>query len=397
VPPKLFRANRGSLVAGVAQGLADQLRINVLIVRAAFVALTFAGGAGIVMYAAFWIFVPAVGTGPGVPLAGRGAVNRGDRAQYLAIGAITVGGVIAVQSLGLGLPGELLWPLALTGFGVAVLWREADESQRDKWRQAAAGKTRTPAVATVVGGAALVIAGGIAFLAYHGQLTQVGNGLLAAVVIVAGVAVITGPWWLGTVRELALERRARIREQERAELAAHLHDSVLHTLALIQRHVDDPREVQRLARSQERELRTWLYRPVPDEERDFGRALERIVAEVEDAHGVTIEVVVVGECTLDDALGATLQAAREAMVNAAKHARTGAISVYAEIERGKVTVFVRDRGRGFDLSDVPTDRLGVKESIVGRMERHGGHAFVRTSPGAGTEVQLEMTSSMAKA
>jgi signal transduction histidine kinase len=107
--------------------------------------------------------------------------------------------------------------------------------------------------------------------------------------------------------------------------------------------------------------------------------------------------VVVGECTLDDALGATLQAAREAMVNAAKHARTGAISVYAEIERGKVTVFVRDRGRGFDLSDVPTDRLGVKESIVGRMERQGGHAFVRTSPGAGTEVQLEMTSSMAKA
>jgi signal transduction histidine kinase len=243
----------------------------------------------------------------------------------------------------------------------------------------------------------LVAAGAATFLAYHGQLTQIRNGLLATVVMVAGVAVITGPWWLGTVRQLAVERRARIREQERAELAAQLHDSVLHTLALIQRNIDDPREVQRLARSQERDLRAWLYRPAPDQEKDFGRSLEGIVAEVEDAHDVTIEVVVVGERRIDDGLAATLQAAREAMVNAAKHARTATISVYAEIEPTKVTVFVRDRGHGFDPAEVPSDRLGVKESIIGRMERHGGHAFVRTSPGAGTEIRLEMSSSMARA
>ena len=392
--PKLFRATRGRMVAGVARGLAEHLGIDVLIVRIAFVVLTFAGGAGIAMYAAFWAFVPAAGV-TAARVDGQLPAKRdrfGERGQYLALGALTVGGVLIVQSLGLGLPGALLWPLALTGFGAAVLWRQADETQRLRWRQAAAGRARLPALPTTIGGALLVLAGAATFLAYHGQLRQVRNGLLATVVLVTGVAVITGPWWLGTVRALSSERRARIREQERAEIAAHLHDSVLHTLALIQRHVEDPREVQRLARSQERELRGWLYRPAVDQEKDFGRVLERIVAEVEDAHGVTIESVVVGECAVNEGLVATLQAAREAMVNAAKHAGTGSISVYAEIEPGKVTLFVRDRGHGFDPDAIPEDRLGVKESILGRMERHGGKAFLRTSPGEGTEVRLEMSS-----
>jgi signal transduction histidine kinase/phage shock protein PspC (stress-responsive transcriptional regulator) len=406
VPPKLFRATRGQLVAGVARGLAEYLRVNVVVIRVAFVALTFAAGAGIVMYAAFWVFVPAASRDAYVPrltdrpndrLNDPPSERLNDRHQYLAIGALTAGGVLAVQSLGLGLPGELLWPLALTGFGAAVLWKQADEARRDQWRQAASGRRRPLAIASVVGGALLVVAGAATFLAYHGQLSQISKSLLSAVVIVTGVAVITGPWWLGTIRQLATERRARIREQERAELAAHLHDSVLHTLALIQRNVDDPREVHRLARSQERELRTWLYRPPLHQESDFGRALERIVGDVEDAHGVTIELVVVGEGGIDDGLSAMLQAAREAMVNAAKHAQSEAISVYAEIEAAKVTVFVRDRGAGFDPAAVPSDRLGVKESIIGRMERHGGQAIVRTSPGAGTEVRLEMTSSMARA
>jgi signal transduction histidine kinase/phage shock protein PspC (stress-responsive transcriptional regulator) len=386
------RPNRGLGLAGVARGLADHLGVSVLVVRLAFVALTFAGGAGIAMYAAFWAFVPSATAGAEESPSGRFR----DRGQYLAIGALTIGGVLAVQSLGLGLPSELLWPLALTGFGAAVLW--SDESKRVTWRQAAAaGRAHPSSMIGTIGGACLVLAGAATFLGYHGQLNQVRDGLLAAVVMVAGVAVITGPWWLGTVRELSAERRARIREQERAELAAHLHDSVLHTLALIQRHVDDPREVQRLVRGQERELRSWLYRPAANQQEDFGRELERIVAEVEDAHGVTIEVVVVGERKLDAALSAMLQAAREAMVNAAKHAGSPAISVYAEIEPGKVTVFVRDRGRGFELAAVPSDRLGVKESIVGRMERHGGRAVVRSSADSGTEVQLEMTSSMARA
>jgi len=389
--PKLMRATQGQLVAGVARGLATHLRVNVLVVRLAFVALTFAAGAGLAMYAAFWVFVPPQPSGP----AARGRRLNG-RSQYLAIAALTVGGVLAVQSLGLGLPGELLWPLALTGFGAAVLWRQADEAQRASWRNAATGRAGRSAPVTTLGGAALVVAGAATFLIYQGQLGQVRNGLLASFVIIAGVAVITGPWWLGTLRELAAERRARIREQERAELAAHLHDSVLHTLALIQRHVDDPREVQRLVRGQERELRSWLYRPAADHTQDFGGALEQAVADVEDAHRVTIETVVVGERKLDEGLLAMVQAAREAMINAAKHADGAAISVYAELDAAKATVFIRDRGRGFDAAAVPTDRLGVKESIIGRMERHGGKAIIRSSPGFGTEIQLEMATAMAR-
>lgn len=388
------------MVAGVARGLADHLGVDVIIVRAMFVVLGIAGGAGIVMYAAFWAFVRSDPEAPEASDDGNGwrplrTERLGRRGQYVALVALTVGGVLAVQALGLGLPGPLLWPLALAGFGTLVLWRQADDAQRNRWR-VAVGQGRPPTLLTSILGAALVVAGAATFLGFHEQLSKVRDGLLASLVFIVGVAVITGPWWLGTVRALATERRARIREQERAELAAHLHDSVLHTLALIQRHVDDPREVQRLARSQERELRTWLYRPPTGEQQDFARALERIVAEVEDSQGVTIEIVVVGDCPLDDRLAATLQAAREAMINAAKHAGTATFSVYAEIEAGKVTVFVRDRGKGFDVDAVSHDRLGVKESIIGRMERNGGKAFVRTSPGDGTEIRLEMTPTMAR-
>jgi signal transduction histidine kinase len=191
-------------------------------------------------------------------------------------------------------------------------------------------------------------------------------------------------------RDLAAERNARIREQERAEVAAHVHDSVLHTLTLIQRHVDDPREVARLARAQERELRAWLYRPATEPGSTVETGLEQVAAEVEDAHGVAIEVVVVADAPLDERLGALLQASREALVNAAKYAGQSPISVYAEVEPTQVTVFVRDRGPGFDPAGVPADRLGLRQSVVGRMQRHGGAAEVRSRAGTGTEVQLSM-------
>jgi signal transduction histidine kinase len=203
---------------------------------------------------------------------------------------------------------------------------------------------------------------------------------------------VSGPWWLQMARDLTAERSARIREQERAEVAAHVHDSVLHTLTLIQRHVDDPREVARLARSQERELRGWLYRPAAGSAGSalLAATLEAAAAEVEDAHGVAIEVVVVGDCPLDERLVAVRDAAREAMVNAAKYAQGAPISLYAEVEPQQVTVFVRDRGPGFDPDAVPEDRLGLRQSVVGRMARHGGRAVVTSAAGEGTEVQLEM-------
>jgi len=201
---------------------------------------------------------------------------------------------------------------------------------------------------------------------------------------------ITGPWWLRLGRDLARERRERIRSEERAEVAAHLHDSVLQTLALIQRTADDPKAVVAMARRQERELRGWLYDGQSPATATLGTALAAAAEEVEARHGVTVEVVTVGDCPLDERLSALVAAAREALVNGAKWSGVSTISVYAEVRDGEVSVFVRDWGEGFELATVGPDHHGIRESITGRMNRHGGSALVRTAPGEGTEVQLRI-------
>jgi len=314
------------------------------------------------------------------------AFNTKMLAAWIPGPALAIGAVLLVNGMG-GVSGSVLLPLALVAFGVALVWQLSDEAQKQRRR---AGQWRASFLVRGLIGVALVVAGGAVFLASRGELGQAREALIGTFVVVAGFALITGPWWLRMARELAAERRERIRSQERAEVAAHVHDSVLHTLTLIQRHIDDPREVVRLARAQERELRAWLYRPVPEADAALSAALERIAAEVEDAHRVKIDVVVVGDAPIDERLGALLLAAREAMVNAAKYAGETAISVYGEVEPDQVTVFVRDRGKGFDLETVPEDRLGIRQSIIGRMERNGGAAIVRSAPGDGTEVRLEM-------
>ncbi|MDO5684076.1 MAG: histidine kinase, partial [Propionibacteriaceae bacterium] len=176
---------------------------------------------------------------------------------------------------------------------------------------------------------------------------------------------------------------------ERADMAAHLHDSVLQTLALIQKRADDPRTVATLARKQERELRTYLYGDVLREQ-TLKAALTAAAAEVDDERGIPVEVVCVGDCDLTDDLGAMIRAAREAILNAAKHSGASRIDVYAEVDEDVVEIFIRDRGRGFDIGDIGDDRMGVKGSIIGRMERHGGTARIRSSAEDGTEVRLEM-------
>jgi signal transduction histidine kinase len=244
----------------------------------------------------------------------------------------------------------------------------------------------------VIGGVGLVIVGVTSVLAAHDALAQARAGALAIGATLVGVLLVTGPWLFRLVRELTAERRERIREHERAEVAAHVHDSVLQTLALIQGQAADPDAVRRLARRQERELREWLYQK-PGETADgsptFASALRATAADVEDAHGVDVEVVVVGDAPLDEALSATVAAAREGMVNAAKSSGASVVSVFAEIGPGGVEVFVRDRGKGFDPEDVPVDRRGIRDSIVGRMARHGGTGLVRSGPN-GTEVALSV-------
>ena len=250
--------------------------------------------------------------------------------------------------------------------------------------------------ARLAGGVGLLVSALVLFALQTGQSGEIGvarDVVVAGALGVAGLALMVGPWLVRLTGDLAEERAARVRSQERADMAAHLHDSVLQTLALIQKHASDGRTVATLARAQERDLRSWLYDEEAPPDTSVASALKAAAAEVEDGHGVPVEVVTVGDTAVSDRVRPLVLAAREAMVNAAKHSGAEQVDVFAECTAQRVEVFVRDRGKGFDESAVPEDRLGVRNSIVDRMRRHGGSAAIRTAPGEGTEVRLTMTTS----
>nr|WP_236809304.1 ATP-binding protein [Amycolatopsis albispora] len=404
-PPKMYRRRSGRAVAGVAGGLADHLGVRVLWVRMTFALLGGLGGVGLFAYGLLWVFVPQNAKEE------KKEGTAKDRQQAFGLIALGVGLSVAGGALSGLFSGWVAAPLTVALIGAAVVWREADESQRRRWRAGAktgvvgtlSGAGGWSAAIRILAGAALVMTGVGVVLLRSGSMEQIQFALLAVLATLIGVAVLTVPFWVRMVRDLGEERRARIRTEERAEIAAHLHDSVLQTLALIQKQSGDPREVARLARGQERQLRSWLYGPsgYGDKEKSGseglaqsgGRLSEAIATacgEVEDSFAISVQQVVVGEAELDEPLTALVQAAREAIVNAAKHAGVDEVSVYAEVEPTAVTVFVRDRGKGFDPDAVPDDRHGLADSIRGRMERNGGKCRLRTAPGEGTEVQLEM-------
>ncbi|MGA5219378.1 PspC domain-containing protein [Streptomyces cinereoruber] len=403
-PPlrRLYRSADGRWLGGVARGLAGHLGLPVVWVRTAFAVLAMADGLGAVLYAVFWIVVPLGVGGRTAPRPvfettpdGRRKLRKPDRGQVFALAALAVSlAVVAGNASFDGETGRYVWPVLLTGIGLAVFWRQSDNARRASWTEPGRHR-RAFQLARGLVGVALVGTGLAVFVVVRGSVAQLGTALTAAVAVLTGMVLLAGPWLVRMSQDLTEERTMRIRAQERAEVAAHVHDSVLHTLTLIQRNADDPGEVRRLARAQERELRNWLYKPEgtgrDEEPETLAEAVKRAAAEVEDKHGVPLEVVVVGDCPLDEGLVAQIQAAREAMVNAAKYGgEGGAVQVFAEVDGRTVFVSVRDRGPGFDLDDVPEDRMGVRESIIGRMQRNGGTARLRSPQGGGTEVELEM-------
>jgi signal transduction histidine kinase len=384
-PPtrRLYRRPDRGIAGGVATGIAEHLGVPTKVVRIAFIVLATAAGLGVALYGAYLIVVPTA------PDAGRGRLPVW--LEYVLAGGAAIGAVaVAATSLP---QGGLFAPILLACLGGALIWRQASEPDRARLRTLsrssllAAGGNRLGRI-RLAAGAALVVAGGALVLA-RADFSAVRDGLLAMVVTVVGLALITGPWWMRMMAQLSSERAERIRSQERADIAAHLHDSVLQTLALIQRNAGSPREVARLARGQERTLRTLLY-GTRTASGHFGDELRLAAADVEDAYAVSVEIVLVGDAPLSDDLAAVAAAAREALVNAAKHSGVEAISLYAELEPDEVSVFVKDRGVGFDMEEVADDRQGVRGSIIGRVERHGGTVRVTSSKGAGTEVEIRM-------
>lgn len=391
--PRATRPTRGRVVSGVSIGLAQHLGIPTWLVRTAFVILAFAGGIGVVLYAAFWAVLPLAPEDPDVdPAAARAA----DTTRLLALAAVAIGVALLMTAAGVNVVAGALVPIILAVVGAALIWRQADEEQRDSWSAAASRAARQTAGTTagagrwrIAIGVGLVILGLVALLASRTGPAEALQALATALLLIGGVAVVVFPWVYRRFREQDEQRRALIRSEERAEIAAHVHDSVLQTLTLIQRNADDSAEVTRLARTEERALRSWLYTPTGDPDRTFAAALRRDAAEVEATYGATIEVVVVGDAALDAPVAALLAAAREAMVNAARHGG-GQVSVYAEVSDDAAEAFVRDRGQGFDVASVPDDRHGLRESVIGRMERNGGSATVRSTPGSGTDVELRL-------
>jgi signal transduction histidine kinase len=398
-PRKLYRARDKRILAGVASGIAEHLGISVLGVRIAFVVLLGINGLGALLYAAFWAVLP-VRPGPA------GAPRRRRLSQALPFVAIAVGVILVQVLLGFGGVGATLgWLVALIAFGAGLIWHQSDPERRRRWSQTMPQlpwlgavleeSDRRAFLLRFIGGGILVAIGIIGVVAFYGPLgadsfAAVVNGILFALVGLAGVGLVAAPVLWRTFGQLRAEREGRIREQARAELAAMVHDQVMHTLALIQRNAGDIKTVQRLARGQERSLRNWLYRPTASPSERFAAALEDVAAEVEDTYAIAVETVVVGDRVVDEKVGALVAATREAMVNAARHADVGTVSLYAEVEPEQLSVFVRDRGAGFDPSTVEDHRHGLRGSIIGRMDRHGGRAEIRSELGGGTEVRLIM-------
>jgi signal transduction histidine kinase/phage shock protein PspC (stress-responsive transcriptional regulator) len=379
------------VLAGVCAGIARHLRIDPIIVRIAFVAAATAGGVGLVLYVMAWLIMPADGSD--TKPAGRLRHGRAAIEVAIGMGCVVLSLLLTARALGLWFSDVIVWPTALVAAGGALLWRQSLKPTPAEVPEPAAPEEERRERARVLSraglGAGLVIAAGVVFLYATHSLTAARDAVLAALVVAAVLGIIFAPLIVRLVRSLASEREERIRSQARAEMGAHLHDSVLQTLALMQKRADDPRAVAALARTQERELRAWLAG------REGGHgylaaALEDVAGEVERAHGVPVEVVVVGDHELDDRGEALVAAAREAMVNAAKFGAGSTVDVYAEAGNGELQVYVRDRGPGFDPDAVPADRRGVRESIVGRMLRHGGRAAIHSAPGAGTEVELTL-------
>jgi signal transduction histidine kinase len=387
------------LAGGVAAGMAAWRGFNVTTVRIVFVLIALVtGGFGVPLYVAAWLLIPAAGEDASIGSRARSDSRGIALAAGLATGLAFLLFVVGVFNT--GWPSSWAWPQVFTVAGLALIWRNASPEEQATLRRLAEplGAAASPvrpgrrsAIRLTVAG--LLIFGGAGWLASAHESLSLLRPLGGAVLVIAGLVLLLGPWWLRIARDLVLERQARVRAEERADIAARVHDSVLQTLALIQRRADDPQRVVWLARMQERELRSWLFEGRSPDEADvttLAAGIRQVQQDVESRYGVQVEAVTVGDCELDENLNALLAAAREATVNAAKWSGASVISLFAEVEPDSVSIVVRDRGKGFDPSAVPEDRKGLAESVHGRMSRRGGTAVVTSAVGEGTKVSLKM-------
>jgi signal transduction histidine kinase len=395
----LRRRPDARVLGGVCGAISDATGVDVMVVRIGTVLLSVFSGLVVLVYVVGWLMVPIEGEDS--TIFSRAINDRRGIRILVALLPLVIAAEIVIGILHLSLFGLLGLP-AFLAVGVAIMiWRNAGESEKH-WitttllpmAGGSGGRAGWVLCCRIAAGVALGV-GGILILVLGHTTASALRPVGGAALVLAAFVVTFGPWWLSLVKDLMAERQARALAEERAQMAAHVHDSVLQTLALIQRSPDDPQTVVRLARAQERELRAWLFegRPpgaISEDATMLGQGVGLLQRHVEADHGITVQVVVVGDCPLTDALRALLDAAKEATVNAAKWSGADQVSVFAEVEADTVTLFVRDRGRGFDPTEVPPDRQGIAQSIRARVARYGGTVDIRSAPGEGAEVAFSM-------
>jgi signal transduction histidine kinase/phage shock protein PspC (stress-responsive transcriptional regulator) len=392
----------------VAGGLSERYGIDATVIRVALVLSALVSGIGVVGYVIAWLLFP-VDDEQGT-IGSRAVSDRKGLLVVVALLPVLVAVLVVGSALDAGYLSSVAWAVYLSAGGLILVYRNADDAER-VWLHrvaepvmhlgSASARSRRALIVRVVGGSVLLSVGLVLLVLSHSS--RVTLDLLGGVVLmIAAIVVIFGPWWLRLTRDLVSERQARIRAEERADMAARVHDSVLQTLALIQRSAAQPDRVVQLARTQERDLRSWLFEGRPpgsigaDGAGTLAAALEQVAREVEAAHGVPVDVVVVGDCPLDDDLRMMLAAGREATVNSAKWSGASTVSIFAEVEAQQVSMFVRDRGTGFDPDVVAEDRQGIATSIRARMGRVGGAVIIRSIIGQGTEIELTVPRSGAR-
>jgi signal transduction histidine kinase len=383
----------------VAAGLSVRTGFSVMIIRIALVVGTlWSGGLVALFYLLAWLLVPAQGAESNI--ASKALTDKRGLALAVGIVSLLIVELPLAALFHLGWVESYGWSVVIGTAGLVLIWRNAPEDEQAVMRRLtdpllglATGQRRRGLLLRIL--LALVLAGGgIGALQSAHESVKLLQPLAGLLLVISAIAVLLGPWWLRIARDLVVERAARIRAEERADMASRVHDSVLQTLALIQHRADQPQQVIQLARAQERELRSWLFDGrAPgsiDGQVTFAGGVRQIQQEVEAQHGIAVEAVMVGDCALSDDLTAMLAAAKEATVNAAKWSGASVVALFAEVEPTEVSLFVRDRGKGFDPTAVPGDRKGLAQSVQARMERHGGSAMIRSTPGEGTEVSLTM-------
>ena len=379
-----------ALMGGVCAGIATHLGVNVWLVRAIFVGLLFLNGVGALAYALAIALIPA-----GNPASSQLAAptrlatqlnqlqskDGRDQATTIFSGVVllALAAILVAWSRG-WLESNAYLPLLIIGCGAALAWSQAEEVMHTPRSMAA--------IARLAAGLALAVLGVLIWLSDHTDMSGMLIGAFAALVMLSVVALVLAPLWLGVIRQLSQTQAAQARASERADIAAHLHDSVLQTLTLLRAQADDPQRVAALALSQERELRAWLYGDNHPTNENLRSEVESVSREIEQLYGVPVDSVIVGDTPATAKTRVLTSALREALANAVRHGKPP-ISLYVEVSGQEVEAYVRDHGAGFELEAINSDRHGVRDSIIGRMQRHGGSATIRARE-PGTEVCLRL-------